>query len=246
MKLQRAEEHLGQLKTDHDTFIAQRNPYRMLPEKDPELGYKLWRVKIVESPPVEKWGSMAGDCVHSLRSALDHTAFALVRIRRPHEEFSEFPIFKDTMISGKPLDRTYPGKLPGVGNEVLAQVNWLQPYRRGGDLDPLWLVHSLDIIDKHRRLNVVHPAVLRMVNTITGGATLDFHPTYGPFEDGAVVARYKITPDVAGVNMKTEFAFDVTFGEGKPPISGRPVMGTLHDLLVYVGGVVARFDRFFS
>lgn len=117
----------------------------MLVEEDLEPGYNVWRAKIVEHPPVERWGSIAGECVHSLRSALDHTAYALVRINRPVADYAEFPIFKDTVIRGTPLDRTYPRKLPGVDKGVLAQVNWIQPYRRGRDYDRLWIVHALDI-----------------------------------------------------------------------------------------------------
>ena len=94
-KLQRAEEHFGQLVADHSRFITERNPYRMLREADPEPGFYIWRAKIVEPPPLEKWAAMAGECVHALRSALDHTAFELVRINRPASEYSEFPIFKE-------------------------------------------------------------------------------------------------------------------------------------------------------
>ena len=52
MKLQRAEEHFGQLDYEHAAFID-RNPYRMLVEDDPEReGHAfLWRAKIVEHPP---------------------------------------------------------------------------------------------------------------------------------------------------------------------------------------------------
>jgi hypothetical protein len=250
-KLQRAEEHLGQLEAEHTRFIDERNPYRMLPENDLDRpGYSLWRAKIVEYPPAEKWGSIAGECVHALRAALDHTAYKLVQINKPGSDYSEFPIFKDY---GGPNGwaKKGKGKLPGVDRKVLAQAKWLQPYRRGGELDRLWIVHALDIIDKHRRLNLVNPAVLRMrvslIGTDADKADLDFVPYHGAFEDGAVVARYKvIMPPNAQVGMNTEFAFDITFGEGKPPIAGQPVMRMLQGLLEYTGGVIARFERFFS
>ena len=68
----------------------------MLPECDPNLEYEtLWRVKVVEHPPLEKWSSLAGECLHALRSALDHTAFALVQMNRPGEDYAEFPIIKN-------------------------------------------------------------------------------------------------------------------------------------------------------
>ena len=241
MKLQRCEEHLGQLQTEHRRFIDDRNPYRMLPEEDPEPGYKAWRVKIVEHPPTQKWGSLAGECAHALRSGLDHTAYALVKAGTVGAyEKSEFPVYAD-----RPADRAHPRKLPGVNRKVLAQVNWLQPYRRGGELDSLWLIHQLDIIDKHRRLNLISPSLLGVGVTMVGAEIADWQPFYGAFEDGAIVARYKVASDTPNHHMQAEFAFDIAFGETTPPIAGKPVMRTIHELMVFAGGVIARFDRFF-
>lgn len=241
-KLQRCEEHLGYLQAEHERFRTERNPYRMLPEEDPEPEYKVWRVKIVEPPPTDKWGSLVGECIHALRSALDHTAYALVKAGTVGAaEKSEFPIFKDP-----PTDRTHPRKLPGVDRRVLAQVNWLQPHRRGGQLDPLWLIHQLDIIDKHRRINIVSPSLLNLAITMTDAELADFQPFYGAFEDGAILARYKVRADTPDHYMRAEFAFDIAFGESDPPIAGKPVMRTIHELMVFAGGVIARFDRFFK
>lgn len=95
MKLLRAQEHLGQLQTDHSRFVYQLNGYRMVREKDPEPGYYLWRANIERPPPLDTWAALAGDCVHALRSALDHTTHALVQINRPGATYSEFPIYID-------------------------------------------------------------------------------------------------------------------------------------------------------
>lgn len=240
-KLQRAEEHLGQLRAEHDRFIHERNPYRMLREADPERGYFVWRAKIVEPPPLEKWASIAGECVHALRSALDHTAFELVRHTMPSASYSEFPIFKDRGEWKSKGER----KLPGVSRKVLAQVKWLQPYRRAERYDALWQLHMLDIIDKHRHLNIVSPLMRRAHFTAVGGKVIDQTTLAGPFVDGTPVARFRMVPD-PGSNMyvQTEFAFDIAFGEGEV-LTNEPVMETLERLLVGTGGIIARFDRFF-
>jgi hypothetical protein len=239
MKLQRAEEHLGQLRDEHERFIRERNPYRMLREDDVEPGYYIWRAKIVEAPPLEKWASLAGECVHALRSALDHVAYELVQINRPTYEHAEFPIFKDRIEWQKRCR----GKLPGVDRKVLAQVQWLQPYRRWNVSDPLWLVHELDIVDKHRRLNLVSP-ILRQAQWIPlGGDVTDIERFAGPFEDGTPVARFKMVPDNSNMHMQTNFVFDVALTEGV--LQGHPLMARLESLRTYIGGVVARFDRFF-
>ncbi len=245
-KLQRAEEHLGQLVTEHEKFIHERNPYRMLREADPEPDYYVWRAKIVEPPPLEKWASIAGECVHALRSALDHTAFELVRFRNPAATYSEFPVFNDR-FGDNSWDSHGERKLPGVDRKVLAQAKWLQPYRRGQEHDPLWRVHRLDVIDKHRHLNIVGPNLRRAVYIPTGGTVEDAAKLAGAFEDGTPVARFKLVPDPGspGVHVTTEFTFDITFGEGEV-LTNEPVMQSLENLRTYVGFVVARFDRFFN
>jgi hypothetical protein len=125
MKLQRAEDLFGQLVAEHERFTdpATRNPYRMLAEYDAKPGYILWRAKIVEVPPLEKWGSLVGECVHALRSALDHTAHTLVRINQPASDYSEFPICKSRDRWREDRKR----KLPRVPARAQAEVQRLQP-----------------------------------------------------------------------------------------------------------------------
>lgn len=151
------------------------------------------------------------------------------------------------MSKGNPkgFDKAHPRKLPGVDRKALAQVNWLQPYRRGGTLDRLWVVHCLDIIDKHRRLNLVEPALLDLGWNLTNCRIEHETKWLGPLKDGAPVSRFKLVATGPNMRMQTEFAFDITLGETEPPLAGEPVMKTLEALADYVGGVVARFDCFF-
>jgi len=265
-KLQRAEEHFGQLMAEHERFIRDRNPYRMLPENDPHPDFDtLWRVKIVEHPPLEKWSSITGECVHALRSALDHTAYALVQINRLGTDYAEFPIFKDKYVTnratgavlldktGKPRLRWQESaakKLPGVGREPLPQMKWLQPYRRrDGDerFHALWVIHEMDVIDKHRRLNIVKPLVRDLTYHTTDCEIVNDEVLAGPFEDGTVIAHYRARPTRpnAKMHVQAEFLFDVLFGDGEP-LQGEPVMQTLQGLLAYTGAVISRFDRFFA
>lgn len=253
MKLQRAEEHLGQLISEHERFVRERNPYRMIPELDLDPEYDvLWRVKIVDYPPLERWSSLAGECVHAMRSALDYLALALVRVHDPTAEYAEFPILKDKFAqrSGRQVLRwgvEAPKKLRGVDRRPLAQVRWLQPYRRrDGDerFHPLWLIHEMDVIDKHRRPNIVGPFV-RGLKYITVDCEIVADERFaGPFEDGTPIARYRARATGPEMHVAANFAFDVRFGNGEP-LDGEPVMQRLQNLLAYTGFVVARFDRFF-
>lgn len=249
MKLLRAQEHLGQLQADHARFVYELNGYRMVREADAEPGYYIWRANIERPPPIDTWSALAGDCVHALRAALDHTAFALVQINRSGAEYSEFPIYIDppkSVRNPKGWDKAHPRKLCGVDRKVLAQVNWLQPHRRGGVLDRLWVVHCLDIIDKHRRLNLVEPALLDLGWRLSDCRLEGEKKWLGPLKDGAPVSRFKLVPTGPNVRVQTEFAFDITLGETEPPLAGEPVIRTLEALADYVGFVVSRFDRFFT
>lgn len=239
MKLARAEEYFGQLQEAHKRFID-RNPYRALREADPEPHFYVFRMKIVEPPPVDYWSVLVGGCVHALRSALDHTAYELVRLNQPATVHSEFPIFKGRREWNEAHER----KLPGVDPKVLTQVKWLQPYRGDKAKDPLWIVHMLDIIDKHRRLNFVNSTLGATAWDVQGGEIVDVEPRYGPFVDGAPVVRFKMVPAAPQMYVKGTFAFSIALSDTEPG-SGQDLFRLLEDLRVYVGGVVGLFDRFF-
>jgi hypothetical protein len=238
LKLARAEEHFSELATDHQRFLD-RNPYRALREADTKPSGYLWRIKIMEHPPYEKWATLVGDCVHALRSALDHTAYELVRIKRPKAEFSEFPIFKDRAK----WDTDHGKKLPGVAPKVLTVAKWLQPYRREEGADYLWIVHRLDVIDKHRRLHLVNSTLEGSSWGAEGGRVVITDPCLGPFEDGAVVGKFMLIPEGPNMRMYTNFAFGIALGEGEPG-EGLPVLRLLEEARLWVGGCISMFERF--
>jgi hypothetical protein len=241
MKLQRAEEHFGQLLAEDAAFRA-RNPYRVLRETDDRDHCFKWRVKIVEQPPIERWSAMIGECVHALRAALDHTAYALVNRDQRVSDKTEFPIFYDRA----PTEADYAKKLPGVGPEVIAIVEELQPYNRGGLDDPLYTIHRLDVLDKHRYLHLASATLEGSYYEIIGAEVKLTDPGHGPFEDGAILGRFEIISSPgANVRMETHFAFGMAFGQGEP-LAGRSVIPELEWLRVYTGGVLARFDEFFG
>jgi hypothetical protein len=245
MKLQRAEEHFGQLRDEHAAFLG-RNPYRVLMEDDPERdGFAfLWRVKIIEPPPLEKWSSLIGDCVHALRSALDHTAYALVKKGLQSEVAEDrpgFPLLKNP----DSWDSTHPDKLPGIDPEALALIKRLQPYNRTAIGEVLGNVHELDIIDKHRRLGLVNATIEGTSWGAIGAELTDMDPGIGPFIDGAVVGKWRFVPDAPNekMHMQTNFAFGISMDEGEP-CAGLPVLSVLERYRAIVGGVVSLFAEY--
>jgi hypothetical protein len=244
MKLQRAEEHFGQLDLEHRSFLK-RNPYRMLRERDLPAGegHFVWRAKVVEHPPYEKWASLVGECAHSLRAALEHTAYALVNTQTFVSDKTAFPILDD----GAKWQGSHPRDLPRVPQEVLAEVERLQPYNAPKlKADPLWIVNQLDIIDKHRRLNLVNTTLEGTHwEGVHGTLTVKAGPI-GAFYDGAVVGRFELVPDPPDprMQMSTSFEFGIAIAMDEPG-EGQSALGLLEDLRAYVGGVVALFGRYF-
>jgi hypothetical protein len=245
MKLQRAEEHFGQLSHEHAAFLG-RNPYRMLPEDDPDReGHAfLWRAKIIEHPPLEKWSSLIGECAHALRAALDHTAYALVnRAAIVSEKRPAFPILDDRARWAS----YHPDKLPGIPPDALALIEQMQPYNGTTVGVVLGNVNQLDITDKHRRLNLVN-ATVEGTDWHAEGAQIEVDQAgTGPFEDGSVVGRWRLMPDVADQRMRmvTNFQFGIAMGDGEPS-AGMPVLPMLERYRSVVAAVVTCFEDHLS
>ena len=92
-------------------------------------------------------GAIVGDIIHNLRSALDLLACDLVLANGGNPKGVYFPFFKTADgLNKKIKDRDF----NRAGPDAVALLTRYQPYE-GGD-SPLYAIHLLDIIDKHRML----------------------------------------------------------------------------------------------
>lgn len=123
-----------------------------------------------------------GDCLHCLRSALDHLAFELataftVPMTDDIEKDSAFPILSDVdrlgnfSVGSHKWRSAQSTAVRGIDPSAQAEIERLQPYQRGKayDTDPLWILGALNNIDKHRALHVAA--------RVMSGATM---PVAGP------------------------------------------------------------------
>jgi hypothetical protein len=143
-KLARARAHEAALLTTLNTFQQTRfaEPERV-PRNDNTLEYRL---HIIQPVPAEV-SAIFGDLVHNLRAALDHVACELVtanggKITRD----TAFPIVDDP----KKLRVAVATKLSGASKAASAAVEALRPCKEHNRLDLLWVIHALDVADKHR------------------------------------------------------------------------------------------------
>lgn len=238
-KLKRADQNIVNL---HNEILAffQSCKYPVIPNPDD----KEWKevVNYHRNLPIPKrFGVLAGEIVHHLRSSLDHIVwiFSDDTSKTLHENALEFPIFAKAM--SKDDLRRYKRKIHGIANiRVRTLVEKLQPYQSGTAAinHPLCVVHDMDRFDKHRELVIV-----------TSCASVEFPEL--PADLVRIIATYAktkavATEDVRAFQRAIKYDGKVTpqvafakFGDRKDQF----VVPSLAHLLDAVGDVTDLFAR---
>jgi hypothetical protein len=197
LKVKRAEDHFKDFKDRSlgaDRFVR--------PAKSLGFHYHRDGQRIAVTPqgfsePQPEWGVVLGDVLHQLRTTLDHLIYNIAKRRHaaflPKEERSlHFPIFEDQIhfdadwrVSkswrGCPTFWDYV-----IGVDAFTIVKLTQPYERyksDATRDPLWHLHKLDNIDKHRTILVLDNRV--SVSGTARSATMEM-----PFD----VIKHSVNP----------------------------------------------------
>jgi hypothetical protein len=148
LKIERAKEHVRDLDSAMESFRSS-NPYGFRIENDAQTGDKLHYLNIrVETP--NSFALMIGDAVHNLRTSLDHLAWQLVEANGNTPKIgvggTQFPIYD----SPSKLKTGGVAEIQGITSDAQKLVNSIKPYK--GGCDDLWILHELDLMDKHRLL----------------------------------------------------------------------------------------------
>lgn len=155
LKIRRAEEHA---KTISDEIIAweKANPYVLTKNNDPQGRFYSITAHLEPAPDWDRWSLVFGDCIHNLRSALDHLIFAVAvsqtKANTPDDErVLQFPIADTPEKFASQASR-----IKSLSEAVKTSIEGLQPFKRGHQLLPplLALVRDFDNSDKHRLLNI--------------------------------------------------------------------------------------------
>src|SRR5208282_3855961 len=95
LKIGRAEEHFQAFQTEHDAWVD-TSPYQVVRKRNADGSRHSLLAEVNNPPPLDRWSLIAGDCVHNLRSALDHLAYALAAHKigeaPPNPRSLQFPI----------------------------------------------------------------------------------------------------------------------------------------------------------
>ncbi len=209
VKLHWAETHLSQLYSEMLVF-ENVQPYRIMYERDPSRSRYVFRVKDLNSPPAH-WALLVGDCIHNLRSSLDHLAQSLAVLAQgtltPEKARSvSFPIFR--------RKKRFEDKNRGGGRQKIrllrptdqARIEELQPYNAGnaavwgdmfGDDLPHYLplhldfIEEFDNIDKHRLLQFVWHGLGKARHPSLAGQQVDVTARAGVLYDDAEIGYWQ-------------------------------------------------------
>lgn len=199
------------------------------------LGYK----------PDPEWAVSLGHILHDFRGMLDYLAWELTRkfsgpppvpLDRAWEHV-QFPIFNK---QGKyhSMSRRY---IWGIDPKLWTAVEQEQPFANP-DREPLWVLHKLNIIDKHRRLNFLDFAV-KLKRWSGPFSEISSAATWKRFNKTTEVLRLDIgsDPPKGKVHVETRFEFDVLVNE--PEVAPRPfrMLACLWDIFASVSNVVMTF-----
>jgi hypothetical protein len=171
-KLSRAEYHLGILEQTVESGAVTD----LVETRTDRDRHGRVRIRVKETREMlPEWHVWIGECVHDMRSALDHLAYGLNIIGSrqdppPNWEHSQFPIYSKRLnyrggkwSKGKPAKKLVACFPPGART----CIEGLQPYR-GREHDPftnrrLSDLAELSNIDKHRRFPITAAAPKRYV-----------------------------------------------------------------------------------
>lgn len=232
LKIERAKDHVRDLDLKIDEFMR-RKPYAAEVSREQATGHHVISALVSEQPP-PWWGTIAGDAVQNLRSALDLTIYQLVLASGATPTASTgFPIAE---TAEEYADVSVP-RLSGLNPEVQETVHRLRPYRKGNPV--LWRLYRLD--DAGRQVGI-QPVAAATKSLIDVFSNLDFpntpipiSPGYPykavfPIENGTELARVARAHTPSQLNVNAQGAFYIAFGQPSV-VQGEPLLATLRTLV---------------
>lgn len=160
-KLQRAEEHAQAVRDEIKPWM-ETNPYRVSREVNADsTRYSLIAHLVGTEPALQRWSLIVGDCLHNLRSALDHLIYAIAvhesRTEPPPDERSLMFLIADTLDNfNKNASR-----IKTLSEPVRKAIEAVQPFNRPHPkLPPLLAVlRDLENTDKHKLLRLAYASI---------------------------------------------------------------------------------------
>ncbi|MGA7548588.1 MAG: hypothetical protein WBP65_06155 [Candidatus Sulfotelmatobacter sp.] len=202
-KLKRAEESIQNLDSEIVAFLSKR-PKGGFSDDKQKAAKELVEFHTKRGIPL-RFGVIAGEIAHHLRSSLEHIAWLLStdQYRLDHQRWIGFPIAAVKPTTKDELT-TYGRQVKGILSEdARALIERLQPYNAANPADdPLAILHELDREDKHQTLAlIVCDWNMTVSIPLSALSTFVISPFYGQEEwrDSRLAAKpkFELAPYVA-------------------------------------------------
>jgi hypothetical protein len=149
-RVERAKEQRRDLEREMRDW-TEAGAYRVGSQLDPHTGYTVYYVaELAEITP--RIVALISESLHTLRTMLDNLAYQLFLVCRTNPadegEGIYFPIYDDAKTKEADAFR----KIKPFRQEVVEAIRKVNPSKSGQPL--LWVLHRLDIVNKHRRILV--------------------------------------------------------------------------------------------
>ncbi len=250
LKLRRAAHHFNEAQ---DLLRAYKNPppYMIRREENPAVGLSFWIT--LKRKPDDDIALAAGDCIHNLRSALDHIIYELSchHRRKKHVGDTAFPILGDPDDWDQRGDMSGAHKLRAIPDAARAHIELLQPYHKQQDWgfwrrEALLQLHQLDIADKHRKLNLAFANVPEhsVLYFHSGPQLKVIHVHEGRLDEGVETLLLRFDPIVdLKANVKPDTFLEVVFTE--LPVKEHDIEAAPLHLIRCVEEVMIEIKKFF-
>lgn len=262
-KLDRAEYHLMAL-NELASSGAVTDLVETRTDRDRQGRVRL-RIKEVAEIP-DEWHVWIGECVHDMRSALDHLAYGLNIIGSgqdppPNWKTSQFPIYSDraTYRKGGRRGRSAAKLIAHFPRGAPTRIERLQPYhgRKHDRLGPRRLAELADLsqIDKHRRFPITasSPKTIYIPDRIQGHPVVADKFRYGLLKPDTTILWLEV-PSLPRsvkepyVDFRFSAAIEFEGASANPPVRllahHEPVAVTLRHILGFIDRrVLPEFER---
>jgi hypothetical protein len=244
LKIERAKRHLGELLAEVDAFNAS-TPFELIAEKNEIAKQRHFKVRFKSHIPAE-WSAIIGDIIHNARCALDLLMVEVVKFCDPGRASYNHVHFV-IRESKDEFEKALPGNIKGASADARQIIEDLKPYKGGNEA--FYILHQLDITDKHKAIIPVGAAQRSVTIDLSEGLRQAFPDRHGglapmfidlrpsvrcfPLQDGATVFS---TPIDDKLHDDIKVTVEIAFGEGQI-LQGEPIDPTLAQMINFVESV---------
>ena len=251
-KIDRAEHHLRDIDAALKLLIGCDPTANQPVIFDYESDGKEVIVRLTECKPIDQaLPLMIGDCLHNLRSALDHLVYQLALKNGAPSVSADKTFFPIYLTKSQFDDRVEKNVKPFISSAALAEIEQCQPYSAydvPAEAD-IWILNRLDIFDKHRLLVLAGQKCAATEFTVTVVATGEQRheiipePKWKPVEDGSEIIRFRFANPPGQMRVQIKLVTAIQFIKTGLAADDVVVQDALRQCLAIVSSHVSHFGK---